>query len=272
LTVRDAIKRSCNVFFFTVMMRQDFARWSEWGNTFGFGRTMATDLPEQVSGLFPDSSYFDRAYPDGWTRGYLVSLGIGQGDMVITPLQLARYVSAVANGGTLYTPHVVREIIDTSTSEPIELQLAPPERIPIDPHYFDVVREGMRRMVMENNSTVKWGDVQLGGKTGTAQNPHGEDHAWFMGFGPFEDPTIAVAVLVENGGFGASVSAPIAGLLMEQYLEGDTSQHPAWVHAMARDRFSEGMEDGAGMVWRNLGTRYAGNGAVVSEAEPAGTN
>jgi penicillin-binding protein 2 len=272
LTVRDAIKRSCNVFFFTVMMRQDFQRWSDWGHTFGFGQTMPTDLPEQVPGLFPDSAYFDRAYPDGWTRGYLVSLGIGQGDMVITPLQLARYVSAVANGGTLYPPHIVRNIVDTSTGQAVDMALPEPEQIPVDPHYFDVVREGMRRMVMENNSTVKWGDVQLGGKTGTAQNPHGKDHAWFMGFGPFEDPRIAVAVLVENGGFGASVSAPIAGLMMEQYLTGDTSQHPPWVHAMARDRASEGMEDGSGMVWRNLGTRYSENGTEPTETEPVGTD
>jgi penicillin-binding protein 2 len=250
LTVKDAIKRSCNTFFFTVMMRNDFQRWSQWGERFGFGVKMPTDLPEQIPGIFPDSTYFDRRYGKGkWTRGFLVSLGVGQGDLGITPLQLARYCSAVANGGMLHPPHLVRQIIRSDTGELVEPEIPDSERIPIEPRYFEMVREGMRRMVMENNSTVRWGDVVLGGKTGTAQNPHGKDHAWFMGFAPFEDPQIAVAVLVENAGFGASVSAPIGGLMMEQYLTGQTSQHPAWVHAMARNNNSEGMEDGSGTVW-----------------------
>ncbi len=250
LTVKDAIKRSCNTFFFTVMMRQDFQRWSEWGERFGFGVKMPTDLPVQIPGIFPDSTYFDRRYgKNRWTRGFLVSLGIGQGDLGVTPLQLARYCAAVANGGVLHSPHLVKKIIHSESGEEIDPEVAPADRIPIEPRYFDMVREGMRRMVMENNSTVKWGDMQLGGKTGTAQNPHGADHAWFMGFAPFEEPQIAVAILVENAGFGSSVSAPIGGLLMEQYLTGDTSQHPAWVHAMARNKVSEGMEDGSGAVW-----------------------
>ncbi len=243
LTVVNALKRSCNVFFYNTMMRLNFARWSEWGRTFGFGGHMPTDLPEQSSGIFPDSAYFNRVYPKGWTRGYLVSLGIGQGNLTISPLQLVRYVSAVANGGKLHTPHLLREIAHPETGERTLPELPTPKVIPIQAEYFDLVREGMRRMVMENNSTVKWGDVVAAGKTGTSQNPHGKDHSWFMGFAPFDDPQIALAVFVENGGFGASAAAPIGGLMMEQYLTGKTDQHPAWVREMALRASSTGMGD-----------------------------
>ncbi|HEX9658840.1 MAG TPA: penicillin-binding transpeptidase domain-containing protein, partial [Rhodothermales bacterium] len=262
LTVRDAIKKSCNVFFYTLMMRLDFDKWSKWGPEFGFGVVAPTDLPEGVSGLLPDSAYFDRAYPRGWTRGYLVSLGIGQGDMVITPLQLARYAAALANGGTLHSPHVVRSAVDPQTGDVFDLGLEPSHRIPISPEHFETVREGMRRMVMENNSTVRWGDVVVAGKTGTAQNPHGEDHSWFMGFAPFDDPKIAVAVLVENAGFGATVSAPIAGLMMEQYLTGSIDQHPQFVKDMALNGKSEGMGNGEGMQWRHYFDREEGRVAA----------
>ncbi|HUF09578.1 MAG TPA: penicillin-binding protein 2 [Rhodothermales bacterium] len=262
LTVRDAIKRSCNVFFYTLMMRLDFDKWSKWGPEFGFGVVAPTDLPEVVSGLLPDSAYFDRAYPRGWTRGYLVSLGIGQGDMVITPLQLARYAAALANAGTLHSPHVVRSAVDPQTGEAFDFGLEPSHRIPISPEHFETVREGMRRMVMENNSTVRWGDVVVAGKTGTAQNPHGEDHSWFMGFAPFDDPKIAVAVLVENAGYGATVSAPIAGLMMEQYLTGSIDQHPQFVKDMALRGKSEGMENGEGMQWRHYFDREEGRVAA----------
>jgi penicillin-binding protein 2 len=249
LTVRDAIKQSCNVFFYTLMMRMDFKAWYEWGPKFGFGVTAPTDLPEQVAGIHPDSGYFNRTYPRGWTPGYLVSLGIGQGDQIKTPLQIARYVSAIANGGTLHSPHVVRAMIDPSTGERIPAEVDSSWQIPVSPENLALVREGMRLMVMENNSTVKWDTVQVAGKTGTAQNPHGADHAWFMGFAPFDDPQIAVAVFVENAGYGASVSAPLGGLMMEQYLTGSTDSHPEWVHTMAKKK-SEGMSEEA-MRWRH---------------------
>jgi penicillin-binding protein 2 len=250
VTVKEALKYSCNVFFYTLMMRTDFQRWSDWGEKFGFGVKAPTDLPEQYAGIHPDSSYFDRTYPRGWTRGYLVSLGIGQGDQIKTPLQIARYAAALANGGTLQTPHIVREEINPDTGERTPVDIEPATRIPVAPQHMALVREGMRLMVMENNSTVKWGDVQVAGKTGTAQNSQGADHAWFMGFAPFDDPQIAVAIFVENAGYGSSVSAPLGGLMMEYYLTGSTEAHPDWVHQMARKK-SEGMSDGAGMHWRH---------------------
>jgi len=148
--------------------------------------------------------------------------------MTVTPMQLARYVAAIANGGTLYPPHLVRELVHPETGEVLRPQLPPPEHIPIKPEYFQIVREGMRR-VMEAG-TGRW--VQIpgipsGGKTGTAQAPGGrKDHSLFIMFAPYDEPKIAIAVLVENAGFGATVAAPIASLMAELYLTGEVATTP----------------------------------------------
>ncbi len=252
LTVKQAIKLSCNTFFFDVMMRLNFGHWSAWGHRFGFGERVPIDLPEVRSGIMPDSAYFDRVYGE-WTPGYLVSLGIGQGDVSVTPLQLARYVAAIANGGTLVTPHLVREIRHPETGERIEPSRAPARDLGLNPVYLHEVQEGMRLMVMENNSTVEWGDVVVAGKTGTAQNPHGKDHSWFIAYAPYEDPQIAVAVLVENGGFGASAAAPLAGLMLEYYLTGQISPQKQWVYNMVMQTASEDIvPDSLRTDWENV--------------------
>ncbi|BBM68814.1 penicillin-binding protein 2 [Rhodothermus marinus] len=228
LDVREAIQLSCNTFFFTVMMRLDVNTLRRWANRFGFGVPAPMDIAEQNPGLIPDSAYYNRRYPRGWTAGYTINLGIGQGDMTVTPMQLARYVAAIANGGTLYPPHLVRELVHPETGEVLKPQLPPPEHIPIKPEYFQIVREGMRR-VMEAG-TGRW--VQIpgipsGGKTGTAQAPGGrKDHSLFIMFAPYHAPKIAIAVFVENAGFGATVAAPIASLMAELYLTGEVATTP----------------------------------------------
>ncbi len=228
LEVREAIQLSCNTFFFTVMMRLDVNTLRRWANRFGFGVPAPMDIAEQNPGLIPDSSYYNRRYSNGWTAGYTINLGIGQGDMTVTPMQLARYVAAIANGGTLYSPHLVRELVHPETGEVLKPQLPPPEHIPIKSEYFQIVREGMRR-VMEAG-TGRW--VQIpgipsGGKTGTAQAPGGrKDHSLFIMFAPYDAPKIAIAVLVENAGFGATVAAPIASLMAELYLTGEVATTP----------------------------------------------
>ncbi|GIV62030.1 MAG: penicillin-binding protein 2 [Rhodothermaceae bacterium] len=231
INVKEAIQHSCNTFFFTLMMRTDVNTWSRWARRFGFGRTIPMDLAEQSPGLIPDSSYFNRTYPRGWTAGYTINLGIGQGDMVVTPMQLARYVAAVANGGTLLPPHLVERLEHPDTGEVRYPDRPAPETIPVDPHYFEVVREGMRRVMEAGTGRgVQIPGIPSGGKTGTAQAPGGrKDHSLFIMFAPFDDPRIALAVLVENGGFGATQAAPIASLLAEQYLTGQISPQRAWL-------------------------------------------
>jgi penicillin-binding protein 2 len=235
VTVRRAIQVSCNTFFYALMMRTDVNTWARWAHRFGFGENAPTDIAEQSPGLIPDSAYFNRTFPRGWTPGYTIILGIGQGNMGVTPLQLARYIAAVANGGMLRTPHLVRKIVHPETGEVIYPTIPPSEQIPIDAAYFEVVREGMR-LVMEAGTGrgVQLPGIASGGKTGTAQNPHGKDHSVFVMFAPFDDPQIALAVMVENAGFGASVAAPIASLMAEQYLTGQIADTPQRRYVLQR--------------------------------------
>ena len=221
---QKALEVSCNTFYYQLMMEMDVNTWHDWATTFGFGKRIPLDVGDQLPGLIPDSSYFNRTY-GRWTSGYTVNLGIGQGDMAVTPLQLARYTAALANGGTLHAPHFVRRIEHPETGHVYRPDLPEPERIPIDSAYFATVREGMRRVV--ENGTGQWTQIPgipSAGKTGTAQNPHGEDHSLYILFAPYDDPEIAVAVAVENAGYGASAAAPIASLMAEQYLTGQIDQ------------------------------------------------
>jgi len=232
ITVEKAIEVSCNTFFYKLMDEMPLGTWHDWARKFGFGQKVPLDFGEQASGLIPDSSYYDRTY-GRWTEGYLINLGIGQGDMSTTPLQLARYAAALSNGGTLPSPHFVRKMVHPQTGTVRRPDVPPPETIPIDSAYFETVQQGMRRVM--KNGTGRWvqiPDIPAAGKTGTAQNPHGEDHSLFIMFAPFEDPEIAVAVAVENAGYGASAAAPIASLMAEQYLTGeiaDTWQRQYWI-------------------------------------------
>ena len=231
ITVEKALEVSCNTFFYQIMDRMELKTWHHWAREFGFGQEAPLDIGEQAAGLIPDSSYYDRMY-GRWTDGYTINLGIGQGDMSVTPLQLARYTAALANKGTLPSPHFVQKMVHPRTGEVHRPDLPPPERIPIDSTYFETVREGMRRVMTDG--TGKWVQIpgiSSAGKTGTAQNPHGEDHSLFIMFAPFDDPEIAIAVAVENAGYGATAAAPIASLMAEEYLKGsiaDTWERRYW--------------------------------------------
>jgi penicillin-binding protein 2 len=239
INVKKALEMSCNTFFYHLMMQMDVNTWHDWATDFGFGQRIPLDVGDQLPGLIPDSSYFNRAY-GRWTAGYTVNLGIGQGDMAVTPMQLARYTAAIANGGTLPPPHFVRTMVHPETGRTVQPDLPAPERIPIDDAHFATVREGMRR-VMEDG-TGKWVQIpgiSSAGKTGTAQNPHGEDHSLFILFAPFDDPEIAIAVAVENAGYGATAAAPIASLMAEQYLTGtintDIWQRRYWIRRLMEE-------------------------------------
>lgn len=226
ISVKQAIKESCNTFFFEVMMRTDVNTFSDYAHRFGFGDTYDTDLPEQSAGLIPDSSYYNRTYPSGWTIGYSINLGIGQGDMTVTPLQLANYTATIANGGTLHPPHLVRQMVRTGTDEVTTPDLPPSRPTGIDPQYFDLVKDGMR-LVMEKGTGahLQLPGIRSGGKTGTAQN-NGKDHSIFVMFAPYEDPQIAIGVVVENAGYGGTAAGPIASFMAEQYLTGQIATTP----------------------------------------------
>lgn len=252
IAVRDAIRVSCNTFFFRVMndplaggRRLDLDTWGDWAHRFGFGVLAPIDLPDQHTGLIPDSAYFDRVYPTGWTSGYTVNLGIGQGNMGVTPLQLARYTAAIANSGTLVTPHLVREQVDPSTGERRSPVYRRPTRIPIDEANWRIVQGGMEEVVTAGTARRSQIEgITMAGKTGTAENPLGDDHAVFIAYAPVDNPRVAVGVIIENAGFGSQTAAPIASLMIEQYLRGETTRpdliRATRAHPSGRNRGRQG--------------------------------
>ena len=219
--VIDALTHSCNTFFFEMAARMNVNRFKEYATMFGFGERAPTDLREQTPGLIPDSAYFNSTY-DYWSVGYVMNLGIGQGDMGVTPLQLARYTAAIANRGTLHAPFLVRRLVNSSTGDALPPGDKPAAtRIPIDQEHFDVVRRGMRNVMEEGSGRLaQIPGIPSGGKTGTAQAPGGlPDHSLFVMFAPYDNPQIALAVQCENTGDGSMCAAPIASLLAELYLK-----------------------------------------------------
>lgn len=224
VNVVEAIQKSCNVFFYQLMLKVGFDKWTEYGRRYGFGQLTNTDTGEETAGLLPSTQYYDNRYGKGkWTQGFLISLAIGQGEVGVSPLQMARYAAALANGGIVYRPHAVGFIRnkDTQKIEPVPRDST---LVGLSPHVMELIREGMRRVVHEPGGTgamARIPGIISAGKTGTAENPHGKDHAWYIGFAPFDHPRIAIAVLLENSGFGGVKAAPIAGMIMERYLYGE---------------------------------------------------
>lgn len=218
-----AIQKSCNVYFYQLMLKLGLDSWTAYGDQFGFGRLSGIDIYEENPGLLPSTAYMDRRYgKNGWTRGYLPNLGIGQGEVGVTPLQMAQYAAVLGNRGEYRQPHIVHAVVSKSPRR-IDTLSFQSRLIGGAPATWNVIREGMRRVVEEPGGTGGQAHVQgiqSAGKTGTAQNPHGPDHAWYVGFAPYENPRIAIAVLVENAGFGGTAAAPIAGMCVERYLYG----------------------------------------------------
>jgi penicillin-binding protein 2 len=226
--VVEAIQKSCNVFFYQLIHKVGLEPWAEYGRRFGFGQPTGVDIGEETQGLVPTAEYYDRVYGKGrWTQGYLVSLAVGQGELGVSPLQMAVYVAALSNSGVLHQPHAVDAIRNKLTNR-IEQFQQRSRPLKLSAKTMNVIREGMRRVVNEQRGTGRAAaipDVIVAGKTGTAENPHGEGHAWFIGFAPFEEPVIAVVVMLENAGSGGSRAAPIAGLVMERYIHGEIKRN-----------------------------------------------
>ncbi|MCF8383626.1 MAG: penicillin-binding protein 2 [Chlorobium sp.] len=232
IDMKKAIIQSSNVYFFNLMFKTGFENWTHYGRMFGFGEETGIDMPGERSGILPSADYFNRRYGrDKWTKGYLISLAIGQGELGATPVQLAAYTAAIANSGTWYQPHLVKGYRDTATGRYIAL----PHRkrtLPVSEKNIAYIREAMRGVVLQGTGTMaNIADIPVAGKTGTAQNPHGLDHAWFIAFAPVDNPKIAVTVLVENAGFGGSISAPIARELIRYYVKGDKKLKPSSAHS-----------------------------------------
>lgn len=222
LDLLGAIKNSCNVYFFKLGLKIGLDTWSKYSTIFRFGQRTGIDLPNENPGLVPTRAYFNKIYGEnGWTRGNLANLAIGQGELLTTPLQIAQFAMILANKGVYYTPHLVDHTYNYSSQKNVAFPVETKYINGISQEVYDIVREGMHRVA---NGGTGWRarvrGVDMAGKTGTAQNPHGNPHAWFMGFAPYDLPQVAIAVIVENGGGGGAVAAPIARRFLEKYFYG----------------------------------------------------
>jgi len=238
-----ALQWSCNSYFFTTFREivDQFGYYeSERGldtlasylHSFGLGHKLGIDFPGEASGNVPTSEYYNKLYPKNrgsWRSPTIVSLGIGQGEMQLTTLQMANMATIIANRGYYYIPHFAKAFMkeDTLLKKPEKyLQKIIP---PVDPSYYPVVAKGMELVVAEGTARSAFiPDIALAGKTGTVQNPQGKDHSTFIGFAPADNPQIAVAVYVENAGGGGRYAAPIASLLIEKYIKGEISPGRKW--------------------------------------------
>lgn len=238
LNLEEAIMMSCNAYFCYVLknilenrkypsLEKAFDRWREYVLSFGFGQKLGSDFPGELNGNIPSSDFYNKRYGRGrWRFPTIVSLSIGQGEIGATPLQIANLAAIVANRGYYYIPHIIK------ASEGVELESKYSERnyTMVDTTLFDATIKGMWRAVNDlgaggtaNSAYVRGLDIC--GKTGTAQNPHGKDNSVFLCFAPKDNPKIAVAAYVENVGWGGTWACPIASLLVEKYLNGEIGEY-----------------------------------------------
>ena len=228
ITLKPALETSCNAYFcwgFKALIDKRskygstanaFEVWKKHLVSLGFGYPLGVDLPSESRGFLPNANWYSDRYGENhWSANTIISVSIGQGEVSATPLQIANLCATIANRGWFITPHIVKEVKDSVLPEELLKKRYPT----IDKKHYKPIIDGMRMAVM--NGTCKKADlddIEVCGKTGTAQNPHGRDHSEFIGFAPYNNPKIAVCVYVENAGFGAAYGVPIGSLVIEKYL------------------------------------------------------
>lgn len=236
--LEKAITYSSNTYFYLLMDRiasnGDLNIWSSLVKDFGLGVKNDIDLPSATNGIIPDSAYMDRRFGNRqWGLGDLINLGIGQGVISVSPLQVAQMTSSIANGGYKIRPHMVSSIQHENGT----VQYSPVvyEKIDwVDPYNIEIVKRGMQGVVQEGSGRfyAKTDLVDIAGKTGTAQNPHGFSHGWFTSFAPYDNPEIVVTVFLENAGFASISAAPIASLVIEKYLNKEIRRNNVYNYVM----------------------------------------
>ncbi len=243
--VQSAIKESCNPWFwqgFKAIIEQSqhenaadaLLNFSTYLTEFGFGRQLKIDLPNESKGDVPSVDLYNGMYgPRAWKAPTIISLGIGQGELGLTPLQMANSMAIIANRGYYYYPHIVKPMAEDSLHNEV---FTKKREVSIDPGHFVPVIEGLDQTVKDGTAKIARVDgLDVVGKTGTADNPHGKPHSVFTGFAPKNNPQIAIAVVVENSGFGSTYGAPIASLMIEKYMNDSISFKRNWVEERMLD-------------------------------------
>jgi penicillin-binding protein 2 len=232
VNVEHAIQASCNVFFYRLGLKVGLQKMTEYAKMFGFGEKTNIDIPDEKRGFFPRYDWVVKKFGISAVQGRTVNYGIGQGEILVTPLQMATYASTIANRGFRPQPHTVKVVYNNILNFFDTLSF-PKKELPIEKKYFDIVVQGMYDVVNVPGGTAaiaKVPGIDVCGKTGTAQNPHGRPHSWFVCFAPKDNPKIAIAVIVENAGFGAVVAAPIARSILAAYFYPDPKKAPSGVY------------------------------------------
>lgn len=231
IALKPALQTSCNAYFCWGLKnlidkkgadRDDqFTKWKDYMVSMGYGYPLGVDLPHERRGFIPNKDFYNKSFRGNkWSANSVISISIGQGEILATPLQIANLCATIANRGYYFTPHIVKGV----EGEKLDAKYREAHRPPIKKEYYEAVAEGMRMAVL--GGTCKGANlpgIEVCGKTGTAQNPHGKDHSAFMGFAPYHDPKIAVVAYIENAGFGATYGVPIGSLMIEKYLNGEIS-------------------------------------------------
>ena len=231
LPLVPAIATSCNSYFCWGLVRMFSSKkyeggvpeamdlWRDYMVSMGFGYRLGIDIPGEARGMIPNAKYYTRHYGNYWNAVTVISISIGQGEVTLTPLQIANFAATIANRGTYFPPHLVSEIENDTIASKYKI----PQSTMVGREAYEEVVKGMREAVLGGTCrAANIPGIEVCGKTGTAEN-RGKDHSVFMGFAPMENPKIAVAVYVENGGFGAVYGVPIGALLMEKYINGTLS-------------------------------------------------
>ncbi|MDR2914751.1 MAG: penicillin-binding protein 2 [Tannerella sp.] len=207
-------------------IQEAFEVWKNHIVSMGYGYPLGVDLPGESRGYIPNSKVYDKVYNNRWNSSSIISISIGQGEINATPLQICNLAATIANRGYYVVPHVVREIQDT----PLEEQYRTKKYTSVQQEYYEYMVEGMRAAVTGGTCRgLALPDINVCGKTGTVQNPHGRDHSACISFAPMDNPKVAIVVYVENGGFGATVAVPMAKLMLEKYFYGEVSDASKWL-------------------------------------------
>ncbi|HOF02475.1 MAG TPA: penicillin-binding protein 2 [Atribacterota bacterium] len=216
----DAIANSCNVFFYTMGHRLGIDRLSHYAKLMGFGESTGISLPAEQVGLVPSQEWKRKTFNQSWYPGDSVNMSIGQGFLLVTPLQVHNMLCLIVNDGCYYKPYYVERIVSPSGEIMEQFEPEIVKEIDVAKDTFRIIKEGMRRVVESGTGYLaNIEEMKIAGKTGTAQNPQGENHAWFIGFAPFEHPEVCITVFIEHGGDGSATAAPIAGNIIRKYFQ-----------------------------------------------------
>ncbi len=265
LTAVHALEQSCDTYLYQIGLKLGIDRLADYYAACGFGKPTGIDLPNEAAGLNPTTKYYDRRYgKNGWTRGLVLNNSIGQGELLTTPLQVAQFFCGLANDGIVYRPHILKRIVHPDGSE----EIVNPEvsfRLPFSSSTMRVLEEGLRLVVEGEHGTARRlrnKFYSIGGKTGTAENPHGENHSWFVGVAPLENPQIVVAAIVENSGHGSDIAAPLVGQVIRSFMEKRMELLPP--------KMDESPGTAQKIIDTSTGQTAAGAGAAVSTAMSGG--